>query len=127
MSSKIRSFVTMDDGTEVDILYYTKIGEVIMFTTKDGMYIYRPYLMSSLMNELAPYYQFYVLSPHEDGEIYPITAGKIRSITIDERVEYNVRIPGFKCYTILLKPEATADEMGLAIIKELGITWERKD
>lgn len=120
MSSKIRSFVTMDDGTEVDILYYIKNGEVIMFATKDGMYIYRPHLLMEKFKNA-----FYVLSPSENGEINTITAGKIRNITLDERVEYKVIIPGYKTITILANPDAKASEIGLAALNELDIIWER--
>ena len=116
-----RSFVTMDDGTEVDILYYKMFGNIVMFTTKNGMYIYRP----RYLNGLGFDWQFYVLSSDKNGEINTITAGKIRNITLDERAEYKVIIPGYETITVLANPDAKASEIGLAVLNELDIIWER--
>lgn len=55
------------------------------------------------------------------------TFPSIKNIVIDERVEFVINTPGCEKFTILASPDATASEIGLAIIKELDITWERKN
>lgn len=120
-STKTRSFVTMYDGTEVDVLFYTKEGEDILFATKDGIYQYCEQPYSTNKGE------FFKLGIDSTGEVMVSTFPGIKTITIDERVEFIINTPGCEKFTILASPDATASEIGLAIIKELDITWERKN
>lgn len=120
-STKTRNFVTMYDGTEIDILYYMKEGEDILFATKDGIYQYCEQPYSANKGE------FFKLGIDSTGEVMVSTFPGIKTITIDERVEFIINTPGCEKFTILASPDATASEIGLAIIKELDITWERKN
>lgn len=120
-STKTRNFVTMYDGTEVDVLFYMKEGEDILFATKDGIYLYCEQPYSTNKGE------FFKLDIDFNGEIMVSTFPSIKNIVIDERVEFVINTPGCEKFTILASPDATASEIGLAIIKELDITWERKN
>lgn len=120
-STKIRSFVTMHDGTEVDVLYYMKEGEDILFATKDGIYQYCEEPYSTNKGE------FFKLGIDSTGKVMVSTFPSIKRIIIDERVEFVINTPGCEKFTILASPDATASEIGLAIIRKLDITWERKN
>lgn len=124
---KARNYATFKDGHEEDIFYYKDLLHgCIIFSTKSGIYFYRPKQETPGVYGLESQEYFIVQMIFDDNSIslpkmifasYPY----IRNITIDRRVERKFTVPDHGNGTILVDPDASQEEIACAIMNELGV------
>lgn len=122
------SFATFRDGHEEEIFYYKDCAPGnILFATESGVYFYKkgpevPGIVGTFPKEF-----FTIEMAFEDGNvlgfprIYFSDNPYLTSVTIDRRVERRFNVPGYGTGSVLVDPNATVEEIAVAIVTEMGV------
>lgn len=122
------SFITFKDGHKEEIFYFKKYkNSGLIFATKSGVYGYREVTSIPGVCGIIPRYQFIKLGM--EGPAPTITteeAFDIASVTIDERIKIAYALTDredgdvLDAGYVLVPPNATEDQIKLAVIDDLG-------
>lgn len=126
---KKRNYATFCDGHEEDIFYYKDLPHgCMLFATKSGVYFYNSVSktlgVSGLKQEYFTIQMGFCDNPTAFPDMTFTNVYNIIHVYIDRRIERKFTVPGYGDGTVLVEPDATAEELAWAILNEMGVELE---